>query len=147
MRGQGKLADALEKWCCVSAPKSKLGLPEAQELAAVFAALADSTRVQIVSVLFSAGKGGVCVCDIGANFPLGQPTISHHLKVLKDAGLVSAEKKGLWVFYSVNRERLAQIGITLSVPQRRAGPSGCEDEGCTSHTTRERSPHEASSAT
>ncbi len=117
MRTRGNLASALENGCCMPALQPRLGLSEAKELAAVFAALADCTRVQIVSVLLNAGKGGVCVCDIGANFPLGQPTISHHLKVLRGAGLVRAEKKGLWVFYSVNRDLLAQLGIALSGPQ------------------------------
>lgn len=121
---------------CVSAPRPKLGLSQAKDLAAVFKALADPTRVQIVSLLLSAGEQGLCVCDIGANFPLGQPTISHHLKLLRDAGLLRASKKGLWVYYSVNRESVSRLGIALpaSQPIQR---SECLDDECNTTPDRE----------
>src|SRR3990167_5515341 len=73
-----------------------LSLHQARELATAFKALADPTRVQIVSLLLGTGEAGLCVCDIVSNFPLGQPTVSHHLKVLRDARLVRARKGGLW---------------------------------------------------
>ena len=66
---------------------------------------------------------GRCVCDIGLNFPLGQSTISHHLKALRDGGLVSASKKGLWVFYSMDRGRLARLGIAMPAPRVQAAQS------------------------
>lgn len=98
---------------CTPALLPKLGPSQAKELATVFKALADPTRVQIVSLLLEAGERGLCVCDIVANFPLGQPTISHHLKLLRDARLLLSRKQGLWVFYSLNRERLACLGIAV----------------------------------
>ncbi|MBF8267033.1 MAG: transcriptional regulator, ArsR family [Dehalococcoidia bacterium] len=101
---------------CSPALRPKLDPSEARELAVVFKALADPARVQMVSLLLGADEKGVCVCDIGMNFPLGQSTVSHHLKILRDAGLLRARKGGLWVFYSVNRERLAHMGIALTVP-------------------------------
>jgi len=82
---------------------------EAQGYAAAFKALADPTRIQIVRLLEGAGQAGLCVCDVVTNFPLEQPTISYHLGVLRQAGLVSSRKRGQWVYYSLNQERLAQI--------------------------------------
>ncbi|GEM_PF-199488 len=102
----------------------------AQELALVFRALADPTRVQMVSLLLGAGTSGLCVCDIVANFPLGQPTISHHLKVLKKAELVTSWKRGLWVHYAINSERLAGLGIGLPALAQPVRPSAsCDTTG------------------
>lgn len=72
----------------------------AEELAAIFKALADPTRVQMVHMLKAASEP-VCVCDFTAAFELGQPTVSHHLARLKDAGLVSSFKRGVWSFFSI----------------------------------------------
>ena len=69
----------------------------AAELAATFKALGDPTRVAIVNRLTTAEA--VCVCDLTAAFDLSQPTISHHLKILRDAGLVEAERRGTWAYY------------------------------------------------
>jgi len=75
-------------------------LPQSRErqLAAMLKALADPTRLQILRVV-SAQSGPVCACDIVDRFDLSQPTISHHLKVLRDAGLLTSRRKGLWSFY------------------------------------------------
>lgn len=112
------------------APTPGLSPVEAEELAIMFRALADSTRLRIVSLLLAAGELGLCVCDIVAWFPLGQPTISHHLKVLKDAGLLCARKKGLWVYYSVNKQALSHLGIALPVLEGPIEQSPCADDGC-----------------
>lgn len=83
-------------------------------------ALSDETRLQIVALLSSA-DGPVCVCDLETRFDLAQPTISHHLKVLREAGLVRAEKKGTWVYYEVDAARvdgLAQLHTTLTAGAR-----------------------------
>ena len=78
-------------------------LPEAraEEFASVFKALADPTRIQIVHIL-SAAAQPVCACDFTAAFELGQPTISHHLAKLREAGLVTSFKRGIWAFYLLN---------------------------------------------
>ncbi len=74
----------------------------------LLAALADPTRLHIVEML-SQLQEPLCVCDITSQFDLGQPTISHHLKVLRDVKLVHWEKRGLWVYYSLNRAALEPI--------------------------------------
>jgi len=69
------------------------------------AALGDPTRLQIVAMLAGLDEP-LCVCDIQSQFDLGQPTISHHLKVLRESRLVTCEKRGLWVYYALNRDTL-----------------------------------------
>ncbi|HEY8407094.1 MAG TPA: metalloregulator ArsR/SmtB family transcription factor [Gaiellaceae bacterium] len=93
--------------CC----GSPLAGGEAEELAARFKALADPTRVAIVNRLGTAA--GVCVCDLNAEFDLSQPTISHHLKVLRDAGLVTVTRRGTWAYYRLVDESLQQLRQTL----------------------------------
>ncbi|MDO8750128.1 MAG: metalloregulator ArsR/SmtB family transcription factor [Dehalococcoidia bacterium] len=112
------------------APVPGLSPARAEELAIMFRALADSTRVQIVSLLLAAGESGVCVCDIVDRFSLGQPTISYHLKMLKDADLLCARKKGLWVYYSVNKQALSRFGVALPVFSDSLERSRCEDDSC-----------------
>ena len=87
--------------CCddvAVAPKN----PRLNEQVKLLSALADPTRLRIVELL-SGACDSICVCDITTQFDLGQPTISHHLKVLRDTGLANSEKRGLWVYYSLNR--------------------------------------------
>jgi ArsR family transcriptional regulator len=88
------------KGCCnpVAAP-----LPDAraEELAAIYKALGDPTRVQILHIL-AATTEPVCVCDFTAAFELGQPTISHHLATLREAGIVTSFKRGIWAFYQLD---------------------------------------------
>lgn len=78
-----------------------LAADEADELAALMKALGDPTRVQIMHIL-GAATAPVCVCDFTAAFELGQPTVSHHLAKLREAGLVVSLKRGLWSFYQIN---------------------------------------------
>jgi ArsR family transcriptional regulator len=73
---------------------------DAEHLAALLRALADPTRVQMVHMLKAASEP-ICVCDFTASFDLGQPTVSHHLARLKEAGLVSSFKRGVWSFFSL----------------------------------------------
>src|SRR5437868_7123881 len=91
--------------CCVNLRPAALSAQEVQEQARVFAALGDATRLGILALL-AAQTEPLCVCEIVSAFPLGQSTISHHLKLLRDAGLVLWEKRGLWVYYALNGERL-----------------------------------------
>lgn len=98
--------------CC--APVAKLAVGAAQlELAAnLFAALADTTRLTILHLL-AQSEGEVCVCDITASFKLGQPTISHHLKILREAGLITGDKRGKWVYYSLVANRATEVRAAL----------------------------------
>jgi len=84
----------------------------AEQLAARFRALADPTRVAIVNRLAQAAE--TCVCDLTAAFELSQPTISHHLKVLRDAGLVEASRRGTWAYYRVVPEALGALASALT---------------------------------
>ena len=91
--------------CCPVLPVRRL--TELSELAGRFKALADATRLQMLGLLLAAQENTLCACHIEARFDLSQPTISHHLKVLRDAGFVTSERRGSWVFYQLDRASLA----------------------------------------
>jgi len=106
--------------CC--SPGAPLLAPDERErLAACFKALADPTRVAIVNQLAAAGE--CCVCNLE---PLGlsQPTISHHLKVLRDAGLVESARRGTWAYYRIVPEAVAALAFALSGSEVRQPPAG-----------------------
>jgi ArsR family transcriptional regulator, arsenate/arsenite/antimonite-responsive transcriptional repressor len=97
--------------CCDPVPvRIPAGTDEQVKL---LAALSDSTRLQIVAMLAGQDEP-LCVCDIQGNFILAQPTISHHLRILRDAHLVTWEKRGLWVYYSLDRATLERATAYLS---------------------------------
>ncbi len=85
----------------------------AAELAPMFKALGDPVRLRLASLI--AGRPEVCVCELTGEFEVGAPTISHHLRVLREAGLVRSERRGTWVYYSVRHEALAQLSGLLRV--------------------------------
>jgi ArsR family transcriptional regulator len=95
--------------CCASVLAAPLHPAEAAELAGGFSALADPVRLRVLSILAASPEGEVCVCDFVQPLGKSQPTVSHHLKVLSEAGLVHAERRGKWVWYSLNRHRLAEL--------------------------------------
>lgn len=99
--------------CCPSILAAPLEPGEAQELALGFAALADPVRLRLLSMLASAPAGEVCVCDFVGPLGKAQPTVSHHLKVLGEAGLVHGQRRGKWVWYSLDRPRLADLRSAL----------------------------------
>jgi ArsR family transcriptional regulator len=103
MRSEGVISK--NKGCC--APVTERRYPGLEEAAQLFKALADETRLAILKQLREQRE--VCACDFLACCELAQPTVSHHLKVLREAGLVNAEKRGLWVYYSLNEEKLAAL--------------------------------------
>ena len=94
--------------CCVAPETPTVEQVEAETYAAWFKALADPTRIRILNLLAQSHKP-VCVCDITDQFPLGQPTISHHLKVLRDVRFVVAERRGTFMHYRVNQACLAAL--------------------------------------
>jgi ArsR family transcriptional regulator len=98
--------------CCEPLVFPDVSPAAAARLAAVAKALGDPVRVQLVDVLRKhAGK--VCVCELVPLFDLSQPTVSHHLKVLRDAGLLASERQGLWAYYYVIPEALAEFAAWL----------------------------------
>lgn len=101
--------------CCPSILAAPLGVEEAGDLARGMAALADPVRLRLLSILAAAPGGEVCVCDFVEPLGRSQPTISHHLKILGDAGLVHGSRRGRWVWYSLDRGRLDQLRSALDV--------------------------------
>lgn len=95
--------------CCSPIGASAMSDEDAETTAVVFKALSDPGRVRIVNLLANADEP-VCVCDLTPELGLSQPTVSFHLKKLVQAGLLEREQRGVWAFYSVNREVLARLG-------------------------------------
>ncbi len=94
--------------CCRTATAPKLGRGRAREYAGWFKALADPTRIRILNLL-AANRDPVCVCDIVKHFPIGQPTISHHLKILRATRFVQSERRGTFMYYRINRNCLGEF--------------------------------------
>ena len=99
--------------CCVPVAVPDVDVAQAERLAALAKALADPVRVQLVDVLRKAA-GQVCVCELVPLFDISQPTLSHHLKKLRDAGIVGVERKGLWAYYYVHPDAVKELHAWLS---------------------------------
>jgi ArsR family transcriptional regulator len=87
---------------------------QAATAAELLKAVADPVRLRLMSMVLSYEGGEACVCDLGEGFDLSQPTISHHLKVLHDAGLLDREKRGVWVYYRARPAAMAALGGLFS---------------------------------
>lgn len=101
--------------CCTTTLSSPLDADTATGLAGAFKALADPVRLRLLSLITAAGGGQVCVCEMTPAFDLSQPTISHHLKVLREAGLIESERRGTWVHYWVIPEALQRLSTVLAL--------------------------------
>jgi ArsR family transcriptional regulator, arsenate/arsenite/antimonite-responsive transcriptional repressor len=104
--------------CCPPIGAEQLPAPGARQLSRQFAALADPVRLRILSVLATTADGAVCACDLAEPVGKSQPTVSHHLKVLKAAGLVTAQRDGKNIWYAVVPAALDALREVLSVPAR-----------------------------
>jgi ArsR family transcriptional regulator len=100
--------------CCAPVTVAPLSEEAAAELARVLKAVADPTRLRLLSLLSAAEQGELCVCELTAPLGLAQPTISHHLKVLHDVGLVHRETRGVWRYYRVVPSALAGVASIFS---------------------------------
>jgi len=110
------LEPALEETCCAPSGPPALSAKDAQRKAQVFKALPDPNRLRLLSIVKSGGSGEACVCDLTEPLALGQPTVSHHLKILVDAGLLRREKRGTWAYYSLVPGAMEQAaGILASL--------------------------------
>jgi ArsR family transcriptional regulator len=98
--------------CCVPLTAAGMTADEAETTASVFKALGDAHRVRIVNLLATA-QHAVCVCDLTDFLGLSQPTVSHHLRKLVDAGLLDREQRGVWAFYSLREDVVRRIGDIL----------------------------------
>ena len=101
--------------CCPPIAQSRVTPDTAAVLAPAFKALGDPVRLQLMSMIASAETGEICVCDLTPAFELSGPTISHHLKTLREAGLVDAERRGTWVYYRARPAVLRQLASLLQV--------------------------------
>ena len=100
--------------CCSPIAETSLDPVQAADLARMFKALGDPVRLRILSRITSAPDGEMCVCDItGDDFNVSGPTISHHLRVLREAGLIEGERRGTWVYYRPVPESIKQLAALL----------------------------------
>ncbi len=99
--------------CCKPVAYPDIERAKAERIAAIAKALGDPIRMQLVDVLRQ-HAGEVCVCELVPLFDLSQPTVSHHLKVLREAGIVGSERRGLWAYYYVNPDAMEELGTWLS---------------------------------
>jgi ArsR family transcriptional regulator len=102
--------------CCAPLTEDVLSPGNAEELAAMFRLLADPVRLRLLSIVATAPAGEVCACDLTEPLDRSQPTVSHHLSALTDAGLLEREKRGKWAWFRVVPERLAVLRNALGVP-------------------------------
>jgi ArsR family transcriptional regulator len=99
--------------CCSPLMKEPLSAEAAERVAVLLKALADPVRLRLMSLVASHADGEACVCDLQEAFDLSQPTISHHLKVLHEVGLLDRSKRGVWVYYRARPEALADLASLL----------------------------------
>ena len=115
------LDDALA--CCTPLAREPMSEEQAHQVAPLLKALADPVRLRLMSMVLSHAGGEACVCDLTPAFDLSQPTISHHLKVLHEAGLLDREKRGVWVYYQARPEAMdAMVNLFAGV----AGVAGAD---------------------
>ena len=102
--------------CCSPLAREPLSQDAAEQIAPLLKALADPVRLRLMSLVASHEGGEACICDLNPAFDLSQPTISHHLKVLHEAGLLEREKRGVWVYYRARTEALANLAALIGAP-------------------------------
>jgi ArsR family transcriptional regulator len=102
--------------CCPPLSAQPLSAEQAEQIAPMLKALADPVRLRLMSLVASHEGGEACICNLNAAFDLSQPTISHHMKVLHDAGLVDRDKRGVWVYYRARPQALASLGALIGCP-------------------------------
>lgn len=102
--------------CCTPLLRKRIGQDDAEALAGAFKAIADPARLRLLSMIAAQPGAEACVCNLIEPLGLAQPTVSHHLKVLADAGLLERERRGTWMFYRLVPERIAALRDVLSLP-------------------------------
>ena len=102
--------------CAIPLVREPIDEAAAARLAQMFKALADPVRLRLVSLIGAHQGGEVCVCELTEAFELTQPTISHHLKVLREAGIIDSERRGTWVYYRLEPAALERMGALLTAP-------------------------------
>jgi ArsR family transcriptional regulator len=102
--------------CCSPLCCEPMSQAQAEQIVPMLKALADPVRLRLMSLVASHEGGEACICDLNPAFDLSQPTISHHLKVLHEVGLLDREKRGVWVYYRARTEALANLGALIGNP-------------------------------
>jgi ArsR family transcriptional regulator len=114
--GTRGLTVAIES-CCTPLTRAPLSAQDADRLAGVLKAIAVPARVRILSMIYAHEGGEACVCELTEPLGLSQPTVSHHLKVLVDAGLITRDKRGVWAYYRAVPDALAALATVFSPPR------------------------------
>ena len=109
-----KLIQQIDARCCPSFAEAPLGDREAEGLAAALRVVADPTRLRLLSLIAASPNREGCVCDLTAPLGLSQPTVSHHLKMLSEAGILDREKRGRWAYYRLNTGPLSALQAALT---------------------------------
>ena len=117
-KSTAELTPAQAVACCSPLTREALSAADAERIAPLLKALADPVRLRLLSLVASRADGEACVCDLNDAFELSQPTISHHLKVLHEVGLLDRTKRGVWVYYRVRADALAGVGALLGAVAR-----------------------------
>jgi ArsR family transcriptional regulator, arsenate/arsenite/antimonite-responsive transcriptional repressor len=104
------------KRCCAPVLRARLRRDDAEALAAAFKAIADPGRLRLLSFIANQPRAEACVCHLVGPLGLAQPTVSHHLKVLTEAGLLTRERRGTWMFYKLVPERVEALRQALALP-------------------------------
>jgi ArsR family transcriptional regulator len=107
--------DSTASTCCSPITGGAMSAEEATTLAAKFKAMGDPTRLRLLSLVAAHEDGEACVCDLNEPLDLSQPTVSHHLKILVDAGLLSRAKRGTWSYYTLVPGALPALAETLQI--------------------------------
>ena len=102
--------------CCAPLTAEPLTMEQAGQVAPLLKAMADPVRLRLLSLVASHEGGEACICDLNAAFDLSQPTISHHMKVLHEVGLVDRDKRGVWAFYRIRPQALAALAALIGCP-------------------------------
>jgi ArsR family transcriptional regulator len=110
--------------CCSPLARQPLSAEQAVELSRVFKAMGDPVRLRLLSLIASHEGGEACVCDLTDVFDLTGPTISHHLKVLRESGLIAGERRGTWIYYRVRPDALRRLSDVLTPGSIDTGAAG-----------------------
>lgn len=108
------LGPTMNASCCGTSGDPTLSFEDAQQRASILKALADPNRLRLLSIVRAEQNGEACVCDLTEPLDLGQPTVSHHLKILVEAGLLHREKRGTWAYYSLVPGALDRIAGSIT---------------------------------
>ncbi|MGA7204496.1 MAG: metalloregulator ArsR/SmtB family transcription factor [Specibacter sp.] len=107
------LETSTDQLCCEPSGRPVLNAADAQDSARILKALSDPNRLRLLSIVKAGDGGEACVCDLTEPLDLGQPTVSHHLKILVDAGLLAREKRGTWAYYSLVPGALEAVSASI----------------------------------